>query len=246
MLAFATTRAFKGVTDTYLERLLNLKGWSDESCSTVYGKVERLVRMCLPGLTDEQVAEIMQLCAPPKQKANDLLSDEAVQNMADAFDASDMKSAKQVCEAAMKESTESKVVREYLVKRGLVKEAKGSVSVESQRAAKPPAAGKKTQPTVVGPRVARPENLDIECAKALLPKREKGVILQPYPQKNAFQIYYPRAEPPFIRHLTYVEAGQPGMSFEVALCGCLRWAWTAHTESTGEPCPYPWLFPSTT
>lgn len=186
--------------------------------------------------------QIMQVRVPPAPAKEDLLNDQAVQNLVHAFDTSDLKSAKQACDDACKESAEARAVKSYLVKRGLVKQSRGSISLDDERPASASSAGGRSS-GVVGRRVKKPENLDLDAARLYLPAGVKGVVLQPYPQKRAFQIYYPRLEAPYSRHMTYVAEGQEGLTMRECLLGCLRWAWRAHTECTGEDCPYPWLFP---
>lgn len=223
--------------------MLQHNNWHDETCTTVYGKVERLVRKCTPGISDDRVAEIMQLRAPPKPAKEELLNDQAADHLCDAFDATDLKSAKLTCADACKESAEAKALKNYLTRRGLVTQSRGSKSLDEDRPASSSSAAGGERSTSVGQRVKRPENIDLDTAKLFLPTGVKWVILQPYPQQRAFQIYYPRREPPYSRHITYVPEGQDGFSMHECLLGCLRWAWNAHTESSGEICPYTWLFP---
>lgn len=60
VLCYAAENAFGSVTDHWLGFLMNLLGVSSECADlTLLGKIDALVRHCLPGITDDDVAKIL-------------------------------------------------------------------------------------------------------------------------------------------------------------------------------------------
>lgn len=75
------------------------------------------------------------------------------------------------------------------------------------------------------------EEVGAESARAYLPA-VKGCGIHKEVFHQRWKVQYPRNRPPFSSSQVFV------VGMRKSLLHCLRWAWDAHLESTGEPCPW--------
>lgn len=84
-----------------------------------------------------------------------------------------------------------------------------------------------------GGKQIRVDTLNLRVARTRLPKF-KGCLIQDYPQKNSFQVYYSESVRfPRSKHFTFGAAWAEGQ----CLLSCLQWAWGRHCEHTSTECP---------
>lgn len=237
--------AFIGITGVWLRRLISYLGVSAKDFglegSTVLTHVEVLIRAILSDITDEAVAEIMSKSLPKKCEDGIVLHDGHADLLDQVLDSGDKKDAK----IAGREAAERRDVAASDVKcfksrpwwgrvEGALKGLGSKVlDIESGGAS---SSGSKSRERgkVAAQKVARLSNFKLDFARSLLP-RHKGCLIQDYPTKNAFQVYYSESTTaPRSKHFTFSEKG---FSEQEVLLACVRWAWHKHKGHTGIECP---------
>jgi hypothetical protein len=245
VLVYAAEQGFKGVDSVWLDRLIQFVGATPpkgERANTVLAKVELLVRHLLPKAGNVEIGKcLLQRTAGLQVESfaeNFLAATDAADGL---LDADDKQEAKEVTEGHADSKSKEKALKEYLAKRGL---AAGEATVGVGSASLAPAAAAAAASSAGaagstgkrGAKVARPE--DVWSARALLPK-VKGVVLQPYPDKRRYQVYYPTSGVhQKSKSYTWAPAGKAGFTEAQVLAACVEWAWTQHARETGEEVPF--------
>lgn len=235
VLCFMGRRAFGQVTDYCLSKLLkdlDIEHRDDGlDISTVWGKIERLVRWSNPDMSDEEVVQVLAMRATRTSAAASVkkskLSEVNMQALDTVCDSSDKTMLQKGVESEGKEGDATMRVVSYMMARGMqvpanLRHLKRKAEAEAK---------KNTQE-----QIKKKVHLTRQKAKQFLPKA-KGVVLQPYPHLGRYQMYYPTDPPPPPR--SHCERfGPKGNSEQTALTLCLEWCWHKHTAAIGEQCPY--------
>lgn len=82
------------------------------------------------------------------------------------------------------------------------------------------------------------EMLTVKAVTPFLPPAAGCTIGREMKLAKRWRACYPRQEMP----KTFSQVFHSPDSERQSVLACLRWAWTAHTAATGQPCPYQWLF----
>lgn len=244
MLEAACHFGFKGVSEKYLDKLIADLGIILErkgSVKSVLAKVELLIRRIVPGLSDEGVHRcLLWRCKSASTAAEKLLA-KFLENASvgpELLEGNDDKDLKQVVRDT---KNTSDIVREYVASKKKVGDAavvgKGSTTLAHAGSQPVGASSSSARPCALRPIEPHKWPEHVQQAKSMLPKKT-GCIMQPYPKKRAFQVYYPNPAPPGSTTFTYAAPGCHGYSEGECLAASVRWAWTCHTRETGEMCPF--------
>lgn len=230
----AALGAFSGVTDYFLSKLLVAFGVQpkagQEPPRTMLARLDLLVRWALPEKSDAEVADILagRFVKPVggHEGAHGLLDNDLARECMDAvMDPSD----KKVCQDDIKTQSGPNAacarLRAFIDARGYPLPARLDE-----------AAGTGKDRCAADEVTRQKVKLSRSSCKQYLPKPPKGgVVLQPYPQQQRFQIYYPTSLPP---HSHTERWGVAGRTEVQAAKLCLLWAWGHHELQTGERCPW--------
>lgn len=236
VLVASAMTGFRDVSDFFLERLLTYLAvppiQGQEPPTTVLARVERLLLHLVPGLRADQTADIIALRVAPKysqagSQSMGLLGEPDIMATADdVMEPADKTAAREHVDDAKACKVAEVKVLDFLKAKGypVPKTLAFAQSYSDELGAR-----KGKQKQIV--RLLR------ESAKAFLPSAlGGGVVLQPYPSRRSFQIYYPTVCPP--RSHCERWGGDTQRSEQQALTLCLQWAWAHHTSQTKEVCPY--------
>jgi hypothetical protein len=237
VLRHAARHAFGKVPDAWLTRLI-----SDMGLETLGGpapvvfweRLELLVTHFLPDCTPAEVAIILaSRCKAGRdtgigQPGGLLQQPEAMECAHGVLDSSDVKQ----CKEHVEDMTATKTSHLKLVHFLQSKKYPLPKELEALRHKVPQSV--RATPSGVKEQV----HLMRANAKQHLPKA-KGVVLQPYPRKCAYQVYYPTLSPPRSKYESW--SPKDGVTESQALRMCLQWAWHRHSEATGEECPYDFI-----
>lgn len=249
IMRFAATQAFPDVTDFFLNKAIMHFSIAPRSGAprpkTVLEKVEMLVRHFCIGLTDAQLRDIMLLRGDAEQTDNTLLMTKQAGDAIDRLlEPSDQTEHRKETDGAI--GLEARKVNDYLVSRGLLKKdcatGPGSRSLDVAAGGAPaPGGGASRSSSAQRPRERVERPAQVQRARALLPKGVAGVILQPYPDKRTYQIYYPTSEGhQKSRTFTFAAQGKSAFSEAEVLQACVAWCWAQHTRETGQSPPFDW------
>lgn len=246
-LQSAAHEGFRGIAEHWLDKLIRDRGLElpkskGAARRSVLAKVEMIIKSIYPDISaDDLKAAIMRRCES-KTASEAILSRllDTTTCTDELLEGSDGKEAKAANNEVHETKAATKQVETYVA--GLTKLAAagpGSATLEVEGTAKA-AAASGSKASAAGPPKAGQQHswpAHIAEAKGLLPKRT-GVILQPYPAKRSFQVYYPNPVPPKSKTFTYAAVGNFGFSESEVLAAAVRWAWAQHTRETGEKCPF--------
>jgi hypothetical protein len=237
VLRHAARHAFGKVPDAWLTRLITdmgLETLGGPAPVVFWERLELLVTHFLPDCTPAEVAIILaSRCKAGRdtgigQPGGLLQQPEAMECAHGVLDSSDVKQ----CKEHVEDMTATKTSHLKLVHFLQSKKYPLPKDLEALRHKVP-------QSVRATPSGAKQQvHLMRANAKQHLPKA-KGVVLQPYPRKCAYQVYYPTLSPPRSKFESW--SPKDGVTESHALRMCLQWAWHHHSEATGEECPYDFI-----
>ena len=228
VLEFAARKAFRGLSDVFVWKVMHLKGLlpmaKDKIPGTTMGRVCMLVKACLPGLTQKELDEIMMLRSP-KVQPESLLCEVSSGGACDGvLDPSDGKEIHRFRKLAADHKEEIAIHKAKVGSKFLDKPSPLMKMIIPK--AKPKDA------VIVGPR--RPFVLCPSLArlKATLPV-VAGCTVQKIARSNKYTVYYPGVVPAS-RSRTF-GAAMPEASVQKHI---VKWAWQHHSLKTGTVCPW--------
>lgn len=246
MLHFAATEGFRGIPEPILDRLMRHLGLTlsrgSSTNRSVLAKVEALIRHIIPDIGDKDLETYMKRRCPDKQ-SNEVLLNNLLSNSKctdELLESTDNKEARQLREETATKTTRSREISDYLAakaKKEMTPRPAASGSGKGSGASS--SAGPQGSKRPSEPRVIERHDwpAHVMQAKAMLPDIS-GCILQPYPLKNSFQVYYPNAAPPRSKCFSYSTQSASGLTEREAMVNAVRWAWAQHHREQGAECPF--------
>lgn len=244
ILEHAAKEAFIGITAPFLKRLIRNLGLSGTpfgiTSDSVISAVEILLRGIFKGISDELLGEIMAKRIARRKNSSETLLANNVELLDEVMEVTGKVDAKRTVDDG-EETQQRKNEATYLkgrdfwahVSRSLANYGSKSLTIDGEQAA----ASRPQPKTASAPKlkVLRLANWKLDHARSLLPKI-KGCLIQDYPFKSAFQVYYSEAvERPRSKHFTF---HPERWTEQQVLLACVRWAWYKHHLHTGEQSPH--------
>ena len=255
VLVACARQGFAGLADDTLGRLIKSSGEEivgARTAKTKLAKVEALVKHFLPGISESELIELLHQHWGKSKAISSVLDDAANVEHADGvFESTDKKEAMNLEKEQHAIGQAASQVKAYLHATGRATASstlgeRGSANLHLRLAEAGPGkkGRKRRQPEGAAPSASSSSRGSVvstaTCAEArkLLPQGVKGCLIQPYPQRHGYQVYYPAlGTDRGSRYFTWSER-PGGMSEERVLLACLRWAWAKHTAATSQPCPH--------
>lgn len=239
---------FRGIPDHYLDRLMRSLGLSLKIGlglpKGVLAKVELLIRHFVPGITDEDLKVLMMKRAPGKTNGEEFLGDllDKARVSDELLEGTDGKEVQKVREDLRYKSSAAREIAEYVDQKARASGSGGAQSSATRKAASSAPRASQAPETAMQPRAVERHEwpAHIAEAKRLLPSAI-GCILQPYPKKRSFQVYYPNPVPPRSKCFSYAGPGCAGLDEQECLAGAVRWAWGQHCRETDVECPFEFI-----
>lgn len=211
ILAYSAMRGFKDIPSVWLEKAARDKGVEWNKKDSLLGKIERLIRACLPNASDESIVESLAGRAS-RHDAPSILQDSEVRDQLDGVMGGEERGeCTERLRDISKKQKAKQTVETYLAAAGKKLPSKaGAIGTDIQNIvlSTREEAAPAPQPQVVprgGAAAARGAHVLHLPAdyREWIPKGMPGCTLQAVPDRLSFLARYPRLVPPRSRTITY-------------------------------------------